>query len=161
MVTERQALLQRYSQAYDEVRQALETFPRQAWHFKPAPHEWSIHEIIIHLADAEANGFIRIRKAIAEPGSTVGLYDQEQFAEQLHYPEQSPEDALNLFSLLRLTTYQLLTLLPESSWRNTVKHPENGELSLDDLLQTYTEHTLVHIAQMRNNVQLWEAQRNA
>ncbi|GCE51360.1 DinB family protein [Thermosporothrix hazakensis] len=160
-IQERQALLQRYSQAYAEVQQALETFPRHSWHFKPAPHEWSIHEILIHLADAEVHGFIRIRTALAEPGSPISVYDQDRYAERLYYHEQNTEEVLHLFRLLRQTTYQLLTLLPESAWSNTVQHPESGILSLDDLLQTYTEHVLVHIEQMRKNVQLWREQEHA
>jgi hypothetical protein len=38
------------------------------WKWKPAPDQWSIHEVIAHLADSEANGYARCR----EEGATRG-----------------------------------------------------------------------------------------
>ena len=35
------------------------------------PDRWSIHEIILHLADSEATCYVRCRHFIAEPGSSV------------------------------------------------------------------------------------------
>ena len=40
------------------------------------PHEWSIHELIAHMADSECMGAIRVRKLIAEPGSTLMMYEE-------------------------------------------------------------------------------------
>jgi hypothetical protein len=33
----------------------LRDFPKEMWQWKPAPDKWSIHEVIMHIADSEAN----------------------------------------------------------------------------------------------------------
>jgi len=58
----------------------LQHFPREMWQFTPAPQQWSIHDIVIHLADSEAHGYIRCRRCIAEPGQAVMAYDEHQWA---------------------------------------------------------------------------------
>ena len=72
---------------------ALQQFPREVWRFKPAPDQWSIHEIVIHVSDSEANCYIRCRKCIAEPGQAVMAYDEHQWAAALRYHDQSTETA--------------------------------------------------------------------
>ena len=68
---ERRQQIALYGDAYRLLTAALDGFPRAMWQFRPAPDRWTIHEIIVHIADSEANSYIRCRKFIAEPGSTV------------------------------------------------------------------------------------------
>jgi hypothetical protein len=42
----------------------------------------------------------------------------------------------------------LLRSLPEAAWTRTAYHPENGEMSLDDLLALYGRHGSTHAAQV-------------
>jgi hypothetical protein len=141
--------IQAYADAYAQLAQAIQAFPREMWKFRPAPDQWSIHEIIVHVADSEANSYVRCRRFLAEPGSSVLGYDEMVWAHDLNYHEQSPEDALALFQCLRRSTTQLIKDLPESAWQNTVHHSENGIMSLDDWLDTYAEHIPAHIRQMQ------------
>ena len=84
-------------QAYEKLIAALPHFPREMWQYRPAPDRWTIHEIIVHIADSEANSYVRCRRFIAEPGSTVMAYDEMAWAQRLNYHAQSPEAALELF----------------------------------------------------------------
>lgn len=153
---ERQEKIESYGGAYAALVAALAEFPREMWKFKPAPDRWSIHEILVHLADSEANGYIRARRFIAEPGKTLMAYDQEQWARSLRYHQQSPEEALELFRLLRSTTYRLIKALPESVWSNTVEHPEHGTMGFDRWLEIYAQHVPGHIQQMKKNYEAWK-----
>lgn len=144
-----------YGNAYALLVDALEQCPREMWQFKPAPDQWSIHEIVIHLADSEANSYIRCRWCIAEPGQAVMAYDEAQWAAALHYDEQRIEDALDLFKALRERTFQLIQSLPDSVWAHTLEHPEHGTLSLDDWLEMYEQHVWQHIEQMRTVYAAW------
>ena len=67
------------------MKAALAKVPQEAMKFKPAPTEWSVHEIIIHIADSESNAALRARKLIVEPGGTLMGYDQDAWANTLHY----------------------------------------------------------------------------
>ncbi len=151
---ERDVLIQSYGTAYDRIIEALKLFPKEMWTWKPAPHKWSIQENIIHLADSEANAFARCRKFITEPGSTVMAYNQDKWAEVCNYQEQSAEDALELFRLLRKMSFDLIKKVSEETWNHTVEHPENGTMLFTDWLRIYENHT--HINQMKRVFEAWK-----
>ena len=68
---DRRRKIQSFAAAYKRLSETLGELPQKMWAYKPVPSEWSVHEIIVHLADAEANGYVRFRRFIAEPGSRV------------------------------------------------------------------------------------------
>jgi hypothetical protein len=156
--TERNALIESYGNAYNLLQEALKEFPKEMWQWKPAPEKWSIHEVIIHIADSEANSFVRCRRFIAEPGSGVYGYDENKWAKKLDYHSQSTEESLELFRLLRKTTYDLIKTVEENIWKTaTVIHSENGVTSIEQWLKTYEEHIPVHIRQMKRNYDAWRS----
>ena len=155
--SERLKKIESYGAAYDKLLAALPQFPRKMWQFRFAPDEWTIHEIIIHLADSEVNSYARCRRFIAEPGSTVMAYDEMAWARRLNYHDQDPDAALELFKQLRHSSYQLIRSLPEAAWSNTIVHPENGVMTLDDWLDVYERHMPEHIAQRQRVLTAWQA----
>lgn len=155
MPEERKKKIESYRTAHPRLVAAIGRFPREMWQFRPAPDRWTIHEIIVHIADSEANSYIRCRRFIAEPGSDVLGYDENKWAQDLRYHDQSPEDALELFKWLRHISYMLIMDLPEAVWLNTVNHTENGIMTMDDWLDTYERHIPEHIRQMKANYYDW------
>ncbi len=156
---ERKSKIRSYGKAYGELKKALRKFPKKMWKFKPAPDRWSIHEIIIHLADSEANSYVRCRRLIAEPGKQVMGYDQDVWTQALSYHKQSTDDALELFKCLRRGSYDLIKSLPDSVWSNTVEHSESGTMTFERWLEIYEKHTRGHIEQMQKNYEAWKASR--
>lgn len=157
MNEERSRKIEMYGSAYAMLIEALQEFPQAMWQYRPAPDRWTIHEIIVHIADSEANSYVRCRRFIVEPGQAVMAYDEMAWASELHYHDQSTDDALELFKWLRLKSYTLIKTLPESVWSNTVYHPENGTMTMDDWLDVYARHIPEHIAQMREVYAAWKA----
>jgi|APFre7841882724_1041349.scaffolds.fasta_scaffold76753_2 hypothetical protein len=153
--SERRSKIAAYGAAHDLLMGALKQFPKEMWQYKPGPERWSIHEIIVHLADSEANSYVRCRRFIAEPGSRVLGYDENRWGDGLNYHGQDPEDALELFRLLRRMSYFLIKDLPDAVWANTVDHSENGIMSMDDWLGIYTDHVAQHIRQMQATHAAW------
>lgn len=151
----RRAKIESFGQAYARLQAALREFPREMWHYRPDAHDWTIHEIIIHIADSEVNGYVRGRRLIAEPGSDILGYDEAAWAARLRYGEQSAAEALELFRLLRQMTYELIRDLPDEAWAASVYHSEEGRVTFDDWLDIYERHVPVHIAQMRAVYQTW------
>ena len=149
-------MLLSYLQGIDDFINVLPEFPKKMWDYKPAPNRWSIKEIILHMADSEANSYVRCRRIIAENGSNVMVYDQDKWAENLKYRDQNIETSLELFKQLRLNTYNLLLTISDDKWENYCMHPEHGRVTLRDWLQTYTDHVHIHISQMRDNHEEWK-----
>src|SRR5260370_10104209 len=52
---ERQTLGEQYAGGPARLRAALATVPAEAVKWRPAPKEWSVHEILCHRADSETN----------------------------------------------------------------------------------------------------------
>lgn len=154
---ERHSKINSYGNAYAEPAAALATFPRAMWQWRATPETWTIHEIVIHLTDSEANSYIRARRFIAESGSAVLGCDEMQWARALRYHEQSVEAALELFRWLRGNTHGLIRSLPDSAWASTVTHSENGVMTLEDWLDVYERHVREHVAQMRGVHAAWLA----
>ena len=154
----REKKIQTYANGYSGLSAALKRFPREMWRFRDEHGCWSVHEHIIHLADSEANSYIRCRRLIAEPGQSLMAYDENQWALALNYHDQSTEEALELFKLLRARTTRLIQSLPDSAWSNTAYHPENGDMTLDDWLDVYQSHVPEHVQSMQENLDAWAAQ---
>ena len=148
-----------FGAAYETLVNGLAQFPREMWDFRDEHDCWSIHEHIIHIADSEANSYIRCRRLIAEPGQSLMAYDENGWAESLRYAGRDVEGALELFRILRAQTYELVKTLPESVWSNTCYHPENGDMTLDDWLDVYAAHIPEHLQYMHENYQAWRAAR--
>jgi hypothetical protein len=159
-IKERNEKIELYGRSFDLLTAALAEVPKEAWKFKPAPTEWSVHEIIIHLADSESNAALRARKLIVEPGGVLMGYDQDKWANELNYHGQSYEDALETVRLVRKTTYELLKKQPDEVFTHVAKHPEYKEpYTFEMWIDLYSGHIPAHIEQIGNNVKLWEQQK--
>jgi hypothetical protein len=159
-IKERNEKIELYGRGFDLLTAALAEVPKEAWKFKPAPPEWSVHEIIIHLADSESNAALRARKLIVEPGGVLMGYDQDRWANELNYHGQSYEDALETVRLVRKTTYELLKKQPDEVFTHVAKHPEYKEpYTFEMWIDLYSGHIPAHIEQIGNNVKLWEQQK--
>ena len=156
---ERDEKIELYGLGVDLLTEALKDIPREIWKFKPAPSEWSVHEVIVHLADSESNAALRVRKLIVEPGGTIMGYDQDKWAAELNYHDQSWEDALETVRLVRKTTYALLKGQPEEVFAHTIKHPEYDDpYTFEKWLNIYSGHIPGHIEQIKNNYKIWRDQ---
>lgn len=159
-IEERNQKIELYGQGFEMLVHILQDIPREMWQFKPAPNEWSIHEVIIHLADSESNASLRARKLIVEPGGMLMGYDQEQWAVTLDYHDQDLEDALDILRLARKTTYSLLKKQPDEVFDHIVIHPEHNEpYTFENWLNIYSAHIPGHIEQIMNNYKIWRDQQ--
>lgn len=130
------------------------------YRFKENEKDWSIKEIIIHIADVEMFGFLRIRTIIAEPGQTVMRFDQEKWARELNYITHSISQALETVKVTRATNAKLLRQIPIEKWNNTVIHSEYGEMSLYQTVEYFTNHLLHHLYKIDQRVDQYFKARN-
>jgi hypothetical protein len=152
---ERRYMLESFGRAPALLFAALRQFPKKMWLHKPMPERWSIHEIILHLADSEANSYVRCRRFIAEPGSLVFRIDAARWAGSLGYFHQSTREALEIIRRLRKMTHHLLITVPDSIWLNTVEHPRDGKINLEHWIGLEERHIPHHLQQMRANYEVW------
>jgi uncharacterized damage-inducible protein DinB len=154
---ERAELLERYAAAPERLAGRLRTLPEAALTFRAAAGGWTMREVALHLADNEAVGFVRMRMAIADPGSVIQSYDEDGWVRELDYANEPLDAALESFALLRRRTHGLLRRLPEEAWARAIDHPREGPQTVDDRLRSSVEHDQAHLDQIETLRQAWES----
>jgi len=155
--TNRQEKMTLYGQAAELLEAALARFPREMWQYRSPVDSWTIHEIVIHITDSEANSYVRCRRFIAEPGEQLMGYDENQWAKVLDYHQLDVNTAVSLFKWLRQSSYELIQTVADDVWQHEAYHSESGRMTFDDWLDTYTNHVPDHIAQMERIYAAWQA----
>lgn len=116
---------------------------------RPERHgKWSIAQILQHLADSEVVWTWRMRLILAQDRPPVTGYDQDQWAEQLHYDQEEPANALEVFMVLRRANLRLLERATPQDLKRVGVHVERGEESVEHLRRLYAGHDLLHLRQI-------------
>lgn len=155
--SERERLIQQYADGPARLEGALATVPAAARRWRPAPGEWSAHEVACHCADSEVNAAARIRYLVCEPQPLVLAYDESVWAVALDYHGHPLEPALDTVRAVRAHTTALLRRLPESAWSREGHHTGSGRYTAEDWLTIYAEHLENHARQIEANVSAWQA----
>ena len=115
---------------------------------------WSPRQVIHHMADSEAQSYARLRRLIAEPGTTIQGFDEGKWAENstLGYKSEPIETSLNVIAAVRQSSYELLTRLTETEYSNSGIHTESGEYSIKDWLNSYINHPIDHANQIKKQL---------
>ncbi|MBI1803575.1 MAG: DinB family protein [Ignavibacteriae bacterium] len=138
-----------YSTTPRKLRKMLVGLSERHLRTRPAKGRWSISYLVSHLCDAEwATGF-RIRMAIAQPGRPFQAYDQDLWAENLHYDKAGCKQKLELFAALRTSHLVLLKTLKPREWQRYGIHEERGKESVERMVHLLAGHDINHLMQIR------------
>ncbi len=110
--------------------------------------EWSVRQVVHHLADAHMNGFVRMKMVITEKKPILKPFGQEEWAELPDTTGLPIDPSLAILRGIHERWGVLLESLPEQAWQRQGVHLERGLLSLDDLLATFARHGEDHLEQM-------------
>lgn len=156
----REDRIRRYEAGPARLKAALAKVPPEAMKWRPAPAKWSVHEVVCHCGDSEANGALRIRYLVGEESPLIVGYDQARWAEVFDYNAAPIEPALATVEAVRANTAALLRRLPEKAWSAAGRHTESGSYTVEDWLGIYAEHLEKHSGQIERNLAAWQADRN-
>jgi hypothetical protein len=154
---EREDRIRRYERGPARLKAALAKVPAEAMKWRPGPGKWSVHEVVCHCGDSEANGALRIRYLLAEQDPLIVGYDQARWAEVFDYHDAPIEPALATVEAVRANTAALLKRLPETAWSASGRHTESGSYTAEDWLAIYSEHLEKHSGQIERNLSAWQA----
>lgn len=155
----RAPLVARYAEGAARLRAAWEAVPPQARQWRPAPGEWSPHEVVCHAADSETNAYARIRFLLAEPDPVLQGYDEARWARELDYHALPTAPALELTTAVRAHTAALVRGLGEETWARVGRHTESGPYTAEDWLRIYAAHLHDHAVQIEQAVEAWRGAR--
>lgn len=112
----------------------------------PQVGKWTIQQVVLHLMDSDLIAADRMKRIIAEtrPPTLIG-YDENAFATNMYYDQQSAEDAVRILDLNRRMFAKVLRLLPPDAWKRSGNHNERGTVTLAEMLKSYTNHLEHHL----------------
>lgn len=151
-------LLTRYQSGYQFLVELISEIPKEALTYKSNDNSLSIAESIVHLCDAEARGFLRAKKIIAESGSKVEVYNQQFWANSLFYSEMNYQDTLEMIRFIRKNLFEVLKRIKPEVWQNYIYHPETGKITLHEWINLNVDHIEVHLRQIRKIHEDWMIQ---
>ena len=110
--------------------------------------KWSMRQVVRHLADSELVWGYRLRLVLAQERPPLTGYDQDRWAERLHYDEADTSDALEQFAVLRRGNLKLLHRATPDDLKRVGVHAERGEESVERMIGLYAGHDLLHLRQL-------------
>jgi hypothetical protein len=113
-----------------------------------APGKWSSRQALRHLADSELVGAFRFRMILAHDAPELPGYDQDAWAERLHYQEVDTAASLADFAALRAANLRLLRRATPEDLKRVMRHSERGDEALGKMIAMYAGHDLVHLDQV-------------
>jgi hypothetical protein len=154
---ERARLIDQYAAGPARLGAAFAAVPEPIRQWRPAPTEWSAHEVVCHCADSESNASLRIRYLVAEAEPLIVGYDEAAWARILDYHARPVEAALATVAAVRANTVPLLKTLSDDAWAREGRHTESGRYTAEDWLRIYAEHLEIHARQIEQNLAAWQS----
>ena len=141
--------IDKYLQGSDQLAAAIDGLAREELTAFPVADTWSIHQIVIHVLDSDLVMADRMKRIVAEERPLLMGFDETRFANRLHYHDQDPALAAELFAKNRRLVHQFLSRLPEEAFDRTGIHSERGRVTLADMIDSAIEHLDHHLKFVR------------
>lgn len=156
-MTTNEPLIDKLHASLQHLREVLANVPEKAIRYKASPGQWSVLEIISHLADAERFVFReRLTLLLADPKASLEKVDTTSWREEHKYAEQEYPAILKQFELEREENIRMLESVSLEKWNLEAPLGKHGILKMSDIVRLAGDHTERHIEQIRRVLQQYE-----
>lgn len=153
---EPESMLAAYENAPAELKMVLAGLSEADLDLALAPGQWSMRQIIHHLAENETLFLMQMKTALAQSGSVYirNIYDQEMWPESLDYAGRPIEPSVALMKAVHNHIVQLLQHVPDY-WERYVMvkaidaTDEGQKDTVGHMLEAMAQHMWVHNAEIR------------
>ena len=153
-------LLEQYANDFPILYNLIENLSNDDFNFIPEINDaWSIKEHIAHLVDTEINGYIRFKKSILNPGTSLdlGIGDIEKSNKILNYSSENIHDLLDLLKLIRKNISEHAYRIKNENFDNYfiehTNHPILSKCTLGFVLSFHSQHFNKHIDFIKRNIE--------
>jgi uncharacterized damage-inducible protein DinB len=110
---------------------------------------WTIRQIVNHLADSHVNIYTRFKWALTEELPTIKAYDEGRWAAMLASRTGDIQAPLTLLEGLHARWVHLMRSMTTEQFARSFLHPETGQtVTLSGALSSYAWHCRHHTAQI-------------
>lgn len=130
--------------------------------WKPGPDEWSMLEVINHLADEEREDFrTRLDILLHRPEQSMPPIDPQGWISARAYNQRDPGDSLADFLIERERSLTWLRGLEDPNWERSVDSPSGRPFRAGDMAASWGAHDLLHLRQLVELHWAWNVRHSA
>jgi uncharacterized damage-inducible protein DinB len=138
-------LIDDYVACGPRLRQAVAGLSQEDLTARPGPGNWSILELVVHLADSDAISIDRMKRMLIEDDPQLLYADETAYNERLAPHEQSLEDAITLLEVGRRQFARVLKTLPHEAFERRGMHNRRGAVTVGESVKDYIGHVENHM----------------
>ena len=142
-------LLDAYLAGPKLLRQAVAGMSRDQLLARPVAGMMSTLEVVCHVVDFDPVYAERMKRAIAMDRPTLLGADETLFLKSLAYHDRDLEEELAILAHTRSQMARILRALPPQTLQRVGVHNERGEMTVEKMLTTITNHVPHHVAFIR------------
>jgi len=133
----------------EKLSREIRTLSRQERQDRPAPHKWSVQEVLAHLDDLEEIGMrARVAAMLEQEKPQLFSFDHEARAKELGYSSRDASKSLASLSRQRQANLRFLRKIHPSQMKRSGVHPKVGEITVEELVTEWAFHDLGHLKQI-------------
>jgi uncharacterized damage-inducible protein DinB len=152
---ERRELIDRIEQTPGHLRAAVEGLNDEQLDTPYRPGGWTVRQVVHHVPDSHLNAYTRCKLALTEDEPLIKVYDEGRWAELPDSRAVPIEVSLVLLETLHRRWVSLLRALPAAAFEKTLRHPDLGTMSLNQVLGMYAwhgDHHVAHVTSLRERM---------
>ena len=142
-------LLSEYTETVNEFLGEVDAISQGDLLKSPSADEWSVGFVIHHMADSEVHFASRFLNALAEDKPKIMPFNEEVYPVKLNYGARDVAASKAAVASLSIFVTSLLMGIKPNDWNRVSNHPENGQMTLIDLLTKVISHYKAHIGQIQ------------
>lgn len=142
---ERTAAIDAIAAAPGQLRAAIAGLSDAQLDTRYRPGGWTVRQLVHHVADSHMNAYTRFRLAFTEVNPVIKPYEESRWAELADARTMPTDVSLSLLDAMHARLVTLLRATPDDSYQRTLSHPENGQMTVDALLNIYSWHGTHHV----------------
>jgi hypothetical protein len=132
----------------EEYRDAAALLSAASWNQPWAPHKWSLREIMIHVAQWEMILGYRLTCGVSLEDFAIQAADQDKLMTRTAAIDGPA--AFAAFDGSRRMNLGLIQALSAADRAVTIRHPEYGIITTNDLIIQMAGHGIHHLKQIRS-----------
>jgi uncharacterized damage-inducible protein DinB len=145
-IAERENAIAQIAATPKRLRDAVAGLSHQQFDTPYRPGGWTVRQVVHHVPDSHMNSYVRFKLALTENEPTIRPYDEALWANLRDSRDTPVEISLTLLEALHHRWDVLLRSLRSGDFARLLRHPQQGTMTLDDMVGYYAWHGRHHVA---------------
>ncbi|MDP9360388.1 MAG: putative metal-dependent hydrolase [Acidobacteriota bacterium] len=143
---ERRALIDQIAAVPARMREAVADLTEGQLDTPYRDGGWTVRQVVHHVPDSHMNAYTRVKLALTEDEPAIKPYDEAAWAKLNDVRDTPIAISLTLLEALHDRWVRILRSMTDADFARTLRHPDNGVMTLDWLIAMYAWHGRHHVA---------------